>query len=137
MIRHLKNSKTAEGKLEIQAQVRTTVEAILADILARGDAAVFEYSKKFDHWSPASFRLSAAEIEACVRALPSRAIEDIRFAQAQIRNFAQIQKDALRGQQRRLLRARREISDGRLGPHERGDGQGGRGQAGNRGRTAV
>jgi sulfopropanediol 3-dehydrogenase len=96
MIRQLKNSKTAEGKLEIQAQVRTTVETILADILARGDAAVLEYSKKFDHWSPASFRLSAGEIEECVRALPSRAIEDIRFAQKQIRNFAQIQKGALR-----------------------------------------
>ncbi len=96
MIRQLKNSKTAEGKLEIQAQVRTTVETILADILARGDAAVLEYSKKFDHWSPASFRLSAQEIEECVRALPPRAIEDIRFAQTQIRNFAQIQKGALR-----------------------------------------
>jgi sulfopropanediol 3-dehydrogenase len=96
MVRQLKQSKTAEGKLEIQAQVRATVEAILADILARGDAAVSEYSKKFDNWSPASFRLSAAEIEDCVRALPPRTIEDIRFAQTQIRNFAQIQKDALR-----------------------------------------
>ena len=96
MIRQLKNSKTAEGKLEIQAQVRTTVETILADILARGDAAVLDYSKKLDHWSPASFRLSAQEIEECVRALPPRAIEDIRFAQTQIRNFAQIQKGALR-----------------------------------------
>lgn len=96
MIRQLKNSKTAEGKLEIQTQVRATVETILADILARGDAAVLEYSKKFDHWSPASFRLSAEEIEECMRALPSQAIEDIRFAQTQIRNFARIQKDALR-----------------------------------------
>ena len=96
MIRQLKNSKTAEGKLEIQTQVRATVETILADILARGDAAVLEYSKKFDHWSPASFRLSAEEIEECMRALPPQAIEDIRFAQTQIRNFARIQKDALR-----------------------------------------
>ena len=96
MIRHLKNSKTAEGKLEIQTQVRATVESILADILARGDAAVFEYSKKFDNWSPANFRLDAQEIDACVKALPEQAIKDIRFAQTQIRNFAQIQKDALR-----------------------------------------
>jgi len=96
MIRQLKNSKTAEGRLENQAQVRATVETILADILARGDAAVLEYSEKFDHWSPASFRLGAQQIEDCVRALPPRAIEDIRFAQTQIRNFAQIQKDALR-----------------------------------------
>jgi sulfopropanediol 3-dehydrogenase len=96
MIRQLKNSKAADVKLEIQAQVRATVEAILADILARGDAAVREYSKKFDNWSPDSFRLSAREIDECVRALPSRAITDIRFAQTQIRNFAQIQKNALR-----------------------------------------
>jgi len=96
MIRQLKNSKAADVKLEIQAQVRATVEAILADILARGDAAVREYSKKFDNWSPDSFRLSAQEIDECVRALPPRAIADIRFAQTQIRNFAQIQKNALR-----------------------------------------
>jgi len=96
MIRQLKHSKTAAGKQEIQSQVRATVEAILADIQARGDAAVFDYSKKFDNWSPPSFRLNAEEIEACVRALPPQAIADIRFAQTQIRNFAQIQKDALR-----------------------------------------
>jgi len=96
MIRQLKHSKTAEVKLEIQARVRTTVETILADILARGDAAVREYSEQFDHWSPASFRVSAKEIEECARALPARAIEDIRFAQTQIRNFAQIQTDAPR-----------------------------------------
>ena len=96
MIRQLKHSKTAELKQEIQAQVRTTVETILTDILARGDAAVLDYSKKFDRWAPASFRLSAREIEDCIAALPARALEDIRFAQTQIRNFAQIQKEALR-----------------------------------------
>lgn len=96
MIRYLKTSKTAEVKTEIQAQVRATVESILTDILARGDAAVLEYSRKFDNWAPASFCLSTKEIEECLRALPPQAIEDIRFAQTQIRNFAQIQKDALR-----------------------------------------
>jgi sulfopropanediol 3-dehydrogenase len=96
LIRHLKSSKTAEVKTEIQTQIRIAVENILADILSRGDAAVLEYSGKFDNWSPANFRLNTQQIEECLRALPSQAIEDIRFAQTQIRNFAQIQKDALR-----------------------------------------
>jgi sulfopropanediol 3-dehydrogenase len=96
LIRHLKSSKTAEVKSEIQTQIRITVENILADILSKGDAAVLEYSGKFDNWSPANFRLNTQQIEECLRALPSQAIEDIRFAQTQIRNFAQIQKDALR-----------------------------------------
>jgi sulfopropanediol 3-dehydrogenase len=77
-------------------QVRRTVEDILTKIGARGEAAVREYSEKFDKWSPANFRLTAAEIEACVAALPKRTIEDIEFAQAQIRNFALLQRAALK-----------------------------------------
>ena len=61
-----------------------------------GDAAVREYSQKFDKWNPPSFRLSQAEIEACFAQLTPRQIEDIRFAQAQVRNFAEHQKAALR-----------------------------------------
>lgn len=75
MIRHLKSSKTAEVKTEIQTQIRITVENILADILSRGDAAVLEYSGKFDNWSPANFRLNTQQIEECLRALPSQAID--------------------------------------------------------------
>src|SRR6266481_6487932 len=88
MIRHLKSGQSAEAKAESSAQVRTTVEAILADIAARGEAAVREYSEKFDKWSPPSFKLSESEIAECVRALPSGVIDDIKFAQTQIRNFA-------------------------------------------------
>src|SRR5882757_7327186 len=96
MIRHLKSGQSAEAKAESSAQVRTTVEAILSDIAARGEAAVREYSEKFDKWSPPSFKLSESEIAECVRALPSRVIDDIKFAQTQIRNFALAQKAALR-----------------------------------------
>src|SRR6266478_5275590 len=95
MIRHLKFGQSAEAKAESSAQVRTTVEAILADIAARGEAAVREYSEKFDKWSPPSFRLSDAEIGDCIRTLPPRVIEDIQFAQTQIRNFALVQRAAL------------------------------------------
>ena len=78
------------------AKVRLLVEGMLADIERRGDAAVREYSERLDHWNPREFRLSAEQIEACYRELPDQAIADIRFAQAQIRNFSQIQRDALR-----------------------------------------
>src|SRR6267378_2853021 len=96
MIRHLKSGQSAEAKAESSAQVRSTVEGILADIAARGEAAVREYSEKFDNWSPPSFKLSESEIAECVRALPSGVIDDIKFAQTQIRNFALTQRAALR-----------------------------------------
>ena len=91
MVRHLKQGKHAEQKAQIESQVRATVEAILADIERRGEAAVRECSIRFDRWDPPTFRLSEAQIAACVRSLPARALEDIRFAQTQIRRFAQIQ----------------------------------------------
>ncbi|MSQ74349.1 MAG: histidinol dehydrogenase [Rhodoferax sp.] len=96
MIRYLKRGKDAQGRADDDAQVRATVEGILKDIEQRGDAAVREYSRKFDGWDPASFALSQADIEAAVGRLSAREIEDIRFAQTQIRNFAQIQRDSLR-----------------------------------------
>src|SRR5450830_7575 len=96
MIRYLKKGKPAEAKAELNAQVRTTVEQIIADITQRGEAAVREYSEKFDHWNPASLRLSQEEIQACIDSLSEQAIEDIKFAQTQIRRFAQIQLLSLR-----------------------------------------
>jgi sulfopropanediol 3-dehydrogenase len=76
--------------------VRQTVEAILDDVIARGDAAVRELSAKFDKWEPKNFRLSPAEIQALIDSLPAQVIEDIKFAQAQIRRFAEVQRAALR-----------------------------------------
>jgi sulfopropanediol 3-dehydrogenase len=96
MARHLKTAKGAAERAEADSAVRHTVEGILADIEKRGDAAVRELSEKFDHWSPTSFRLSEAEIERAMAALSPRELEDIRFAQAQVRNFAELQKAALR-----------------------------------------
>ena len=95
MARHL---KTGVGQAQSQgadAAVRATVEKILDDVRQRGDAAVRELSERFDNWSPPSFRLSPAEIEGCIASLPQQTIEDIEFAQTQVRNFAQIQRDAL------------------------------------------
>jgi len=95
MIRHLKSGQSAAAKAESSLQVRKTVEEILSDIAANGEKALRQYSEKFDHWSPATFRLSAKEIDECVRALPRQVVEDIQFAQTQIRNFALVQKAAL------------------------------------------
>ena len=92
----LKKGISAEQDAADIVKVRKTVEDILADIESRGDQAVREMSKKFDNWSPEDFRMSKGEIEDCVRALPKQVIDDIKFAQEQIRNFAQIQRDALR-----------------------------------------
>lgn len=91
MIQYLKAGKPADQKAQLNTGVRTTVEAILGDIEQRGDTAIHEYSMKFDKWNPSSFRLTDAEIAACVASLPAQAIEDIRFAQTQIKRFAQIQ----------------------------------------------
>jgi sulfopropanediol 3-dehydrogenase len=96
MIRILKSGISAEQDAADIAKVRQTVEAILADIEQRGDRAVREYSRKFDQWDPPSFRLTDAQIDQCVRAMSARDLDDIKFAQTQIRNFAQIQKDALK-----------------------------------------
>src|SRR5579871_4524958 len=96
MIRYLKRGATEEEKFEADRKVRQTVEAILDDVMRRGDAAVRELSVKFDKWEPQDFRLSSAEIAALIDSLPPQVIEDIRFAQAQIRRFAEVQRAALR-----------------------------------------
>ncbi len=92
----LKKGISAEEDAAQVAKVRETVEQILSDIEKRGDAAVRELSQKFDNWNPEDFRLSRGQIDECLKSLPKQVIEDIKFAQHQIRNFAQIQRDALR-----------------------------------------
>lgn len=95
MIQQLKKGQSAQAKASNQAQVRATVEGILADIEQRGDTAVREYSEKFDNWAPQSMRLTQEQIDACIASLPRQTLDDIRFAQDQIRRFAQIQKDSM------------------------------------------
>jgi len=96
MARHIKRGRDADALAEDDAKVRTTVEGILADIKARGDAAVREMSIRFDKWDRTDFRLTDAEIRDCLAQLSPRDLDDIRFAQDQVRNFAEHQKAALR-----------------------------------------
>ena len=96
MIHHLKRGQGAAPHAEADAKVRATVEAILKDIEAHGDDAVRRYSRQFDQWDPADFTLSQAEVEAAVKQLSPRELDDIRFAQAQVRRFAQVQRESLR-----------------------------------------
>lgn len=95
-VTRLKHGKNEEARSEDDAQVRATVEGILKDIETRGDAAVRDLSEKFDKYSPASFRLSDSEVEALMNRVSTRDMEDIKFAQAQVRNFAQAQRDSMR-----------------------------------------
>src|SRR3954469_20106115 len=96
MARWLKTSISAADKADADTKVRSIVEELLADIAARGDAAVREMSVKFDKWDRADYRLTDAEIKDCLDQLTGQDLEDIRFAQAQVRNFAEHQKAALR-----------------------------------------
>lgn len=95
MIKIIKAGVDADIAADMDAKVKATVETTLKDIETRGDAAVRDLSKKFDNWSPDSFRLSDEQIEAAVSRLPEQTIDDIKFAQAQIRKFAEIQRAAL------------------------------------------
>ena len=95
MARVLKEAKSAEDRRADDSAVRRTVEDILADIEANGDAAVRALSQKFDGWSPESFRLTGEEVDALVASVPAGVRRDIEFAQAQIRNFARIQRQSM------------------------------------------
>jgi sulfopropanediol 3-dehydrogenase len=96
MPRYLKRGMDASAIKAADAKVRETVEQILADIEARGEAAVRELSKKYDNWEPENFRLTVQEIERAMSQVAKRDLDDVKFAQAQVRNFAQKQKDSLR-----------------------------------------
>jgi len=94
-IEYLKRGKPADERAEDDAKTRAVVEATLSDIEQRGDAAVRELSEKFDGYSPDSYRLSQAEIDALIGELSDRELADIRFAQEQVVNFAQAQRDSM------------------------------------------
>src|SRR5215218_1478423 len=97
MARWLKRGRDAGAVAEDDAKISAAVEMMLVDIQARGDKAVRELSIRFDKWDRADYRLTDAEIRGCLAELSARAIEDIKFAQAQVRSAA-----------------------GRVGPHRRG-----------------
>ena len=95
-IRYLKRGRSATDIAEDDGKVRASVEATLKDIETRGDAAIRDLSAKFDNWRPDNFRLTASQIEAAVNQLSAREIEDIKFAQTQIRRFAEIQRASMK-----------------------------------------
>jgi sulfopropanediol 3-dehydrogenase len=95
MAEYLKWGKPETERAEDDAKTRAVVEATLADIEARGDAAVRDLAAKFDNYTPESFRLTQDEIDALIAELSPRELADIKFAQEQVRNFAQAQRDSM------------------------------------------
>ena len=95
MARYLKHGIDASAIKAADAKVRETVEEILTAVETRRDAAVRDLSQKFDHWSPPSFKLTDSEIERAIGQVAKRDLEDIKFAQTQVRNFAAKQKATL------------------------------------------
>jgi sulfopropanediol 3-dehydrogenase len=96
MAKVLKRGRPVELKVAESRKLREIVAGIIEGIEARGDAALREYSAKFDNWSPDSFRLSEQDIEACLSKVSASDLDDIRFAQTQVRNFARVQRDSMR-----------------------------------------
>ena len=94
-ITYLKCAKPDADKALDDAQTRAVVETTLADIEARGDQAVRDLSEKFDQYTPLSFRLSEEQIHQIIAKVPARDMADIKFAQQQVRNFAQVQRDSM------------------------------------------
>jgi len=95
MAQYLKTGMSKENSQAVDASVRKTVEDIITDVSRRGDAAVRALSLKFDKWSPPSFRLARAEIDDLINSLPSQTVQDIKFAQAQVRRFAEEQRKSI------------------------------------------
>ena len=96
MIEYLKKSKPEIEKIEDDKKVRSSVEEILSNIKKNGDKAIRSYSEKFDDYSPKTFRLSDDEIKECISQVSPKDLDDIKFAQEQIRNFAEIQKETMK-----------------------------------------
>jgi len=95
MAAFLKTGSTDAEKNEDNNSIKSAVEATLSEIEKHGDAAVIELSKKFDNWAPETFRLSQQDIDSCLKELTEENIKDIKFAQTQVRNFAELQRTAI------------------------------------------
>ncbi|MEO0042706.1 MAG: histidinol dehydrogenase [Bacteroidota bacterium] len=92
---YIKKGITEADSFANQTKTRQVVEGILTDVQQHGDAAIRAISEKFDNWNPKSFRLSDTQIQAIISTIPENTIEDIKWAQAQVRRFAQIQKSTI------------------------------------------
>jgi sulfopropanediol 3-dehydrogenase len=95
MPRYLKRGMDTSAIEAADAKVRQTVESILDDVKKRGNAAIRDLSKKFDNWEPKEFKLTPAEVEKAISQVKKRDLDDIKFAQGQVRNFAQKQRDSM------------------------------------------
>ena len=94
-ITYLKTGKPDEERAQDDAQTKATVENILRDIEIRGDKAVRDLSAKFDNYTPKNFKLNDQEISNLIGTLSERELSDIKFAQTQVRNFAQAQRESM------------------------------------------
>ena len=146
----LKTAQTKSFADTAQEEVSQRVRGIIADIRHRGEAAVREYAETFDRWAPTSFRLSEEEVAAIIATLPQQVIDDIVFVQAQVRRFAQAQRDSMTdieietlpgvrlghrhvpGPGRRLLHPGRQVPADRVRAHDDRHRQGRRRPAGGR-----
>ena len=99
----MKTAKPQEDRKAEQQKVRQIVEELIAAVEQRGDVAVRELSERFDNWLPENFRLSEEEIQQCLASLDNQTLTDIEFAQSQIRQFAQFQKEALQDIEKETL----------------------------------
>jgi len=95
-ITYLKKGKTDAAKAIDDAEVSEIVKNTLKSIEDRGDAAVREFAEKFDNYTPESFKLSQSEIDSLIQQVSPQDLEDIKFAQEQVRNFAQAQRDSMK-----------------------------------------
>jgi sulfopropanediol 3-dehydrogenase len=95
MSHHLKPPAAGTASQAGRDDVAATVRTIIDDVRRRGDAAVREYSERFDHWSPESFRIDSDGIERIVATVPVEVVDDIRTVQANVRRFAELQRASL------------------------------------------
>src|SRR5258708_38882674 len=111
MPRHIKTAALAGTQDEADAKTRTTVEAIIAEVKLRGDAAVRELSERFDKWSPPSFRLEDDGVGALVAKRGPPTLDELKLARPHIRSFAMVERAALKERQVQCL------PRGALSPH--------------------
>ena len=95
-ITYLKKGKTDAAKAIDDAEVSEIVKNTLRYIEDRGDEAVREFAEKFDNYTPKSFKLTQTEIDNLIKQVSTQDLEDIKFAQEQVRNFAQAQRDSMK-----------------------------------------
>ncbi|HYP43626.1 MAG TPA: histidinol dehydrogenase [Propionibacteriaceae bacterium] len=95
MPRELKSTTARSVTEDARRAVKQRVTELVADVRARGDAAVRDYSREFDHWELDSFRLEQSTVEKLMGSLPSQVIDDIAFVQDQVRHFAQAQRESM------------------------------------------